>query len=71
MVKSSGGLEPLFAIKFFRTTKSLHGKDVSYEVYSDIVQQLLEAKGLTEVPSYVVTAMDLDSKRRIDRKSVV
>jgi ribonucleoside-diphosphate reductase alpha chain len=62
---AGGGIEPIFALKFFRTTKSLHGKDVSYEVYSDIVQQLLDAKGITEVPSYVVTSMDLDYHKRI------
>jgi ribonucleoside-diphosphate reductase alpha chain len=67
---ASGGIEPIFALKFFRTTKSLHGKDVSYEVDSTIVQELKSALGTDELPDYVVTAMELDYKQRIKMQSV-
>lgn len=65
MLGVSGGVEPIFATKFFRTTKSLHGKDVSYEVYADIVKQCMEAYNADKIPSHIVTAMDLDSTKRI------
>ena len=35
----SGGIEPLFAKKFTRTTKSLHDKDVTYDVFPKIVEK--------------------------------
>lgn len=66
---SSGGTEPMFATKFFRTTKSLHGKDVSYEVDSTIIRELKESCGIDYVPDYVVTAMGLEPAKRIRMQS--
>lgn len=65
MMNQSGGVEPVFALKFFRTTKSLHGKDVSYEVDSNIIKELKESRGIDYVPDYVVTAMELEPAKRI------
>jgi ribonucleoside-diphosphate reductase alpha chain len=69
----SGGIEPVFALEFERTTKSLHGKDVKYKVYADIVNDYLEAKGLTKediLPEMFVSAMTLDWHDRIHMQSV-
>ena len=70
MLQASGGVEPIFAVKFLRTTQSLHGEDVSYEVYSNIIQNLFDAQGISKVPNYVVTSMDLDPMRRIEMQSI-
>lgn len=65
MLGVSGGVEPIFATQFIRTTKSLHGKDVSYSVYTQIVADCMKAYGVDKIPEHVVTAMDLDSNKRI------
>lgn len=68
----SGGIEPEFALEFERTTKSLHGKDVTYKVYADIVNQYREAKGLPKdspLPEMFVSAMTLDWHERIHMQS--
>lgn len=69
MLGVSGGVEPIFATQFTRTTKSLHGKDVSYTVFADIVGQCMQAYGTDIVPKHIVTAMDLDSVARIKMQS--
>lgn len=66
---ASGGIEPIFALKFFRTTKSLHGKDVSYEVDATIIQELKNSLGIDYLPDYITTAMELDYKQRIKMQS--
>ena len=65
MANFSGGLEPLFATEFIRTTKSLHGQDVSYKVYSAIVKECMDAYGVDEIPDHVVTSRNLNYKQRI------
>ena len=70
---SSGGIEPLFQISYNRTTKSLHGEDRVYKVYSDVVSELMKANGIKhekDLPNYVVTANDIDYKDRIKMQSV-
>jgi len=42
MIGISGGIEPIFANSYNRTTKSLHGEDVVYKVYTPIVQQYMD-----------------------------
>lgn len=69
MLGTSGGIEPIFATKFIRTTKSLHGHDESYEIYTEIVKQCMEAYGVDKIPAHIVTAMDLDPKKRIKMQS--
>ena len=41
MIQASGGAEPVFAFKYYRTTKSLHGHDETYEVYHPLVEKYL------------------------------
>lgn len=65
MIKTSGGIEPLYDCSYTRTTKSLHGKDVNYEVFENVVEQYKEING--EVPVWIrnSTAKKLDWKKRI------
>lgn len=73
MLGISGGIEPIFANYYERTTKSLHGKDVTYKVYTPIVQRYMSYCGLTDeyqLPEYFVTAQKLDYHQRIDMQSV-
>lgn len=68
MLNCSGGMEPLFAVSYNRTTKSLHGdKDVTYKVFSGIVQQYLDATGEDgeNLPDYIVTAHQLNYMERL------
>lgn len=68
MINVSGGMEPLFAISYDRTTKTLHGdKDVTYKVFSGVVQQYIDATGGSgeSLPDYFITAHQLNYKERI------
>ena len=49
MLGVSGGVEPIFDVEYTRTTKSLHGEDVTYKVVTPIVEQCLLAKGITSI----------------------
>lgn len=68
----SGGIEPIFALRFTRTTKSIYTKDKTYEVYPRGVQYFLDKKGyntldeVADFPDYLVTSRDIDWKGRID-----
>ena len=67
----SGGVEPFFSLSYNRTTKSLHGKDVTYKVEEDIVRQYREATGNQgELPEYFVTAQTLNWRNRIETQAV-
>lgn len=72
MLGISGGIEPFFSLGYFRTTKSLHGKDVKYWVDEPIVEKYREATGnvMGNLPDYFVTAMTLHWKDRINMQAV-
>lgn len=68
MLGISGGIEPIFANSYTRTTKSLHGEDVVYKVYTPIVQKYMDANNIDneeDLPDFFVTAQDLHYKDRI------
>lgn len=71
MLGVSGGIEPIFANSYNRTTKSLHRKDVTYKIYTPIVKQYMEEHHCTEneLPDYFVTAHDIDPFDRIKCQS--
>lgn len=69
MLGVSGGVEPIFDTKFIRTTKSLHGHDESYEIFTDIVKACMDAYQTSEIPSHIVTAMTLQPASRIKMQS--
>ena len=66
MLGISGGIEPLYALEYERTTKSLHGGDMTYKVIPDIVQYARD-KGLN---NGLVCATEIDYKKRIAMQSV-
>lgn len=76
MIGVTGGIEPIFANSYTRTTKSLHGKDVEYEVFTPIVKKYLidhnltlEKESIERLPSYFVTAPEIDYNDRISMQA--
>ena len=68
MLNTSGGMEPIFATSFNRTTKTLHGdQDVTYKVYAGVVQDWATCTGSNpeDLPDYIVTAHQLNYEDRI------
>lgn len=73
MIGVSGGIEPIFANYYERTTKSLHGKDVKYKVYTPIVKQYMDEHNIeddNELPHYFVTSSDIPVYSRINMQAV-
>jgi ribonucleoside-diphosphate reductase alpha chain len=71
MLGISGGIEPYFALGYNRTTKSLHGSDVTYRVEEPIVNEYRRVTGNTgELPEYFVTAQTLNWRNRIEMQAV-
>lgn len=73
MIGVSGGIEPIFANYYERTTKSLHGHDEVYKVYTPIVKEYMDGHDIKDelgLPSYFVTSATIPIKRRIDMQSV-
>lgn len=73
MIGVSGGIEPIFANYYERTTKSLHGKDVKYKVYTPIVKQYMDEHNIeddNELPQYFVTSSDIPVYSRINMQAV-
>lgn len=68
MLGISGGIEPVFANSYTRTTKTLHEGDVTYKVYTPIVAEYMQANGITDekdLPDFFVTSADIPIKERI------
>ena len=73
MIGVSGGIEPIFANSYTRMTKSLHGHDEVYKVYTPIVQKYMDANNLTkeeQLPNYFVTSSTIPINERIAMQSV-
>jgi len=73
MLQISGGIEPIFANSYERTTKTLHGHEQKYKVYTKIVKDYMDAHGLTDesqLPDYFVTSHEINYKNRIDMQSI-
>ena len=69
MIDVSGGIEPIFALSFTRTTKTLADEDTTYKVYTKVIQDLMEAKGITkeeDLPDYVITSHEVPYQERIE-----
>ena len=69
MLGISGGIEPIFSNSYTRKTKSLHGKDVDYKVYTPIVKEYMELNNIDnedDLPQQFVTAADIPPKNRIE-----
>lgn len=73
MLGISGGIEPIFANSYTRTTKSLHGKDVDYKVYTPIVETFMKKfniKREEDLPEYFITAQNIHYSNRIEMQAV-
>lgn len=73
MIGVSGGIEPIFANYYVRTTKSLHNKDVEYKVYTPIVKSYMEENNIQDdsmLPRWFVTAQTLKYESRIKMQSI-
>lgn len=46
LLNISGGCEPIYALSYTRTTKSLHNGDVTYKVYPEVVDDYFKGKGI-------------------------
>ncbi len=68
MLGVSGGVEPLFDVEYYRTTKSLHGEDKTYKVTAPIVEQCLKAKNWKEgyYPSEIQWSKTINPFARVD-----
>ena len=75
MLGVSGGVEPIFAISHNRKSESLgDGEDVVYKVYAQIVQDYMNASGITkedELPEYFVTSHDISYEDRIEFQGTI
>ena len=73
MLGVSGGIEPIFANYYERKTESLHGQDVSYKVYTPIVDEYMREHNITDdtkLPHWFVTSKDITYKDRINMQGV-
>ena len=73
MLGISGGIEPIFANSYIRTTKTLHEEDYNYKIYTPIVQEYMQTHNITdetELPSYFVTSANIPIEDRIAMQSI-
>lgn len=66
MLGVSGGVEPIFATHYTRKTQSLHGEDVYYNVYTPIIQKMIDMELISEENvSTIATAQNIDPFDRV------
>lgn len=73
MLGISGGIEPIFSLSYTRKTESLHGEDRYYKVFTPIADKYMKEHCLTkeeELPSYFVTAQNIDPYKRIEMQGI-
>lgn len=73
---SSGGGEPIFALSYSRTTKSLHGKDEMYKVYPQVVLDYFGKNEISDeefasLPDYYVSSSDIPWKERVEMQAAM
>lgn len=66
MLGVSGGVEPIFATHYTRKTQSLHGEDVYYNVYTPIIQKMIDMQIIDEEKvDNIATAQNIDPFDRV------
>jgi ribonucleotide reductase alpha subunit len=68
LIGVSNGIEPIFRVAYQRKTESLHGEDTYYQVVTEVVKDLMKAKGIEDIkdlPDYVVTADQIPYEERL------
>ena len=68
MLQISTGVEPWFAKSYVRNTKSLHGDNVSYEVWAPVIKEAMNKNWCAES---LITANDVPWKGRIDMQAAL
>ena len=68
MLNISSGVEPWFALHYTRNTKSLGGKESSYEVWAPVAE---EANKRNWHPETLITSNDISWKEHIDIQAVI
>ena len=69
----SGGIEPIFAKSYTRTTKSLHDKDVVYTVYPKIIQDYMKEHNIVDIkdlPDWFVSSEDIKPEDRLKMQAI-
>ena len=69
MLGISGGVEPIFAMKYTRMTKSLEGKDKSFDIYTSIAKKYLEEHD--SLPNFFVESKDIKPEDRIKVQAAI
>lgn len=72
MLGISGGIEPIFSLSYTRKTEYL-GKDTYFKVYTPIADKYMKEHGLKEeeeLPSFFVTAQNIDPFKRVEMQGV-
>lgn len=73
MLGVSGGLEPIFAYSYTRTTKSLSNKDEIYAMHPQVVADYMIKHGCTkreDLPDYFVFSEDIPVRERIQMQAI-
>lgn len=73
MLGVSGGLEPIFAYSYTRTTKSLSNKDEIYAMHPQVVAEYMIKHGCTkreDLPDYFVFSEDIPVRERIEMQAI-
>ncbi len=73
MLQISTGIEPNFAFSYTRKTESLHGKDVTYKVFTPIAKTYMEENNIEveeDLPDHFITAQNLNPIDRIKMQGV-
>lgn len=65
MFECSTGVEPHYALKYKRRTKSLTGKDEEFEVDAKIVEDYHRITGNTDMPDFLVGSADINPADRV------
>lgn len=71
MLQVSGGTEPIFAMKYTRTTKSLEGKDKVFDVYTKIADDWLKEHPNESLPNYFLESKDISPLNRVKVQSAL
>lgn len=65
MFQTSTGVEPIFAMKYTRTTKSLEGHDVVFDVYTKIAEDWIKENPGKQLPDYFIESKDITPEQRV------
>ena len=66
MLGVTGGVEPIFATHYTRKTESLHGEDKYYDVYTPIIQYMLDNKVIDKLQvKTIATAQNINPFDRV------